>query len=425
MSSVPEARPVGYLALLRGNRSYRLMWAGQVVSLLGDWFGLVASAVLVGRLTGSALAVSGLFLVRMLPPFLMSPIAGVAADRYDRRLLLVGSDLIRAVTVLGFFLVREPSDVWLLYALTAVQLSLTGVFFPARNALLPMVVGERELGTANALGATSWSVMLALGAALGGLVAGQFGVRVAFAIDATSYLLSAALLMSIPGRFRPTSDRTNLSVWSAGREYFDGLTYLWRHREVLFVSLHKAIFGLTMGGALQVVQVTLAQTVFVIGEGGSTSLGLMYAMAGVGTGVGPIVARRLTGDDPAKLRRMIIVGYLSAAVGLAIIAPLASFAVVLVGIFIRGFGNGVNWVFSTQLLMMQVPNDVRGRVFSTEFAAFTLAQAVGTAIGGWAIDFAGFGLSQIVITLTMLPLIPGALWVWWIRRHPVGPPAAP
>jgi MFS family permease len=148
----------------------------------------------------------------------------------------------------------------------------------------------------------------------------------------------------------------------------------------------------------------------------------MYAMAGVGTGVGPIVARRLTGDDPAKLRRMIIVGYLSAAVGLAIIAPLASFAVVLVGIFIRGFGNGVNWVFSTQLLMMQVPNDVRGRVFSTEFAAFTLAQAVGTAIGGWAIDFAGFGLSQIVITLTMLPLIParsgcgGSGAIRWDRR---------
>jgi len=411
---------VGYLEVIRNNRSFRLLWLAQVVSLLGDWFGLVASATLVAQLTGSAMAVGGLFVVRMLPPFLISPIAGVAADRYDRKGLLIAADVIRALTVVGFFFVREPAHVWLLYSLTATQLALSGVFFPARNAILPTVVSARELGTANALGATTWSVMLALGAALGGFVAGRFGVYAAFAVDAVSYLVSAALLLMIRGRFRAPDSGTDRSVWAAGREYFEGLGYLRRHRDILFTAMHKALFGLTMGGALQVVQVTLAQGVFVIGEGGSTSLGLMYATAGIGTGIGPLVARRFSGDDRGQLRRWIVAGYLLAVLGLAIISPLLSLPIVLLGIFVRGLGNGVNWVFSTQLLMMFVPSEVRGRVFSTEFAAFTLAQAVSTAVGGWVLDHAAVGLQQIVLVLALLPLIPCGAWVLWIRRSSEG-----
>jgi MFS family permease len=351
----------------------------------------------------------------MLPPFLVSPAAGVAADRNDRKLLLVASDLARMVVALGFLVVREPGQVWLLYALTAVQMGLSGVFFPARNALLPSLVSDRELGSANALGAVTWSVMLALGAAVGGLVAGRFGVYTAYAVDAATYLVSAALLLPIPspGRTRRDGDR---SVRSAVGEYLEGLRYLGRHRDLLFTSMHKALFGLAMGGAFQVVQVMIAQTVFVVGAGGSTGLGTMFAVAGLGTGVGPIVARWLTGDRPERLRSAIVVAYLLVALGIAVIAPLHSLAVVLVGVFLRGLGGGINWVFSTQLLMMGLPSEVRGRVFSTEFAAFTLGVALSTAVGGWALDHAGVGLQTVLVVLAVLPLVPGALWAWWLSR---------
>ena len=323
----PASRPVGYLELLRVNRRFRLLWSGEVVSLLGDWFATIASAILVADLTGSGLAVGGLFVARMLPPFLVSPVAGVAADRFDRRRLLIVCDLARMVTVLGFLLVREPSQVWLLYALTAIQLGFTGFFFPARNAILPSLVGVRELGTANALAATTWSVMLALGAALGGLVAGRFGVDAAFVVDAATYLVSALLLGAIPGDYQPPGepDRT---VRAAVRQYLAGLRYLGRHREVLFTASHKALFGFCMGGAMQVVQVVLAQQVFVIGAAGSSTLGLMYAVAGAGTGVGPILVRRFTGDDRGRMRRAIVGAYAVTAVGLAVIAPLTSLPLV-------------------------------------------------------------------------------------------------
>ncbi len=408
---------MGYAALVRGNSDFRHLWLGQVVSLLGDWFTFVASATLVAELTGSGLAVGGLFVARMLPPFLVSPVAGIVADRVDRRRLLICTDLVRAVLVLGFLLVRTPGQVWLLYAVTALQMAASGFFFPARNAILPALVSNRELGTANALSATTWSVMLAMGAAAGGAAAGAFGPRPAFVVDSLSYLASAALLSGIVARTRPEAegDRT---LRGALAQYAEGLRYLARHREVLFIALHKAAFALTMGGALQVIQVALAQRRFVIGEGGGTALGLMYAVAGVGTGIGPLLAHRLTHDRVSSLRRAILAAYVLTAAGLAVMAPLAGFGIVLAGILIRGLGGGVNWVATTHLLMRLVPDRVRGRVFATEFGLFTLAQAASTAAGGWALDHSGLGLSAMIAVLAAALLVPAVLWTARLLRHP-------
>lgn len=414
------AGPVGYLALVRGNANYRHLWIGQIISLFGDWFNLIASAALISQLTASGLAVGGLFVVRMLAPFLISPLAGVAADRYNRKWLLILADLSRAVVVLGFLLVRTPEQVWLLYALTAVQLAISGVFFPARNAILPDIVSRGELGAANALSSSTWSVMLAIGAALGGLVAGEWGIYPAFVIDALTFLLSAAVIARISYRWEPPMEG-DTSIRAGFRQYVDGLRYLKNELDILFIALHKAAVALTINGAFQVIQVVLAEQVYVIGEGGGTSLGLLYAVAGVGTGIGPIAARVFTGDRDRQLRVFLALSYLLTVVGIAITAPLAGFGMVLFGTFLRAFGGGINWVFSTQLLLQLVPDRVRGRVFSSEFAMFTLANAAGTAAGGWALDSTSLGISTLLWWLAGITLIPGLFWVAWIfggRRAP-------
>ena len=409
-------RSSGYVELVRGNRAFRLLWSGQIVSLLGDWFSLIASATLIGMLTGSAVAIGGLFVVRMLATFLASPLAGVIADRYNRKHLLIATDLLRSIVTLGFLLVHSASQVWLLYVLSALQLGLSGVFFPTRNAILPSLVSERELGAANALSAATWSVMLAFGAALGGLVSGRFGVQTAFVVDAVTYVVSAAILMRIPYRHDRETGRDH-TVAGAGREFRDGLRYLDGHRDVLLTACTKAAFGLIMGGALQVVQVRLAQEVFVLGAGGGTSLGLFYAVGGLGTGLGPILARRFTGDHPPQLRRAIAVAYLLAITGLLVMAPLVTFPIVLLGTFLRTFGGGINWVFSTHLLMQMVPSEVRGRVFSTEFALFTLAMAIGTGVVGWVLDTAWLSISQVISGVAVLLLVPGILWTSWVLKR--------
>jgi len=416
--------PVGYLALVRSNSNYRSLWIGEIISLFGDWFNLIASAALISSLTSSGLAVGGLFVIRMLAPFIMSPPAGVFADRYNRKYLLIISDLTRAAVVIGFLLIRDARHVWLLYFLTAIQLAISGFFYPARNAILPEIVSRNELGAANALSSATWSVMLALGAALGGVVAGQWGIYPAFVIDSLTFLLSAFFISRIIYAPAAKPQDSSVSLRAALAQYWEGLRYLGQNISILAISLHKAAIALTVNGAFQVIQVALVEQKFVIGEGGGTSLGLLYATAGVGTGLGPIFARRFTGDREKPLQAVLALSYGVTVLGLIITMPLQSFGTVLFGSFLRSFGTGINWVFSTQLLLQLLPDRVRGRVFSTEFALLTLANALGAAGAGWAFDNTSLDISQILGIMTALTIIPGALWSLWvfIQRRSITPP---
>jgi len=200
----------------------------------------------------------------------------------------------------------------------------------------------------------------------------------------------------------------------------DGLKYLKDHKDIFAITLHKPAVSLLASGAFQVIQVTLAQQIFVIGENGSTSLGLLYALAGIGTGVGPILARVFTGDRDRPLRYAIALSYLIGVIGLAMTAPLTSFTLVLLGTFVRMLGGGINWTFSTQLLLTWVPDKVRGRVFSSEFAMFTLANAISSAAGGWFLDNTNLGIENIIWWMSGLMLIPGILWFAWITFGKLG-----
>ena len=402
----------GYLQLIRGNRSFRYLWAGQVISLTGDWFNLIASAALIATLTQSGTAIGGLFVVRMLAPFLVSPFAGVVADRYNRRAILIITDVLRCFVVLGFLLVREPQHVWLIYALTAVQAASQGFYFPAWNALLPDITKPGEVGIANALSSATWSVMLAFGSALGGLVAGAVGVYPAFVIDGLTFILSALILLRMP--YQPTLKHASDRSFAAGiRQYIDGLSYLRRHIDTFSIAIQKAILGFFIIGFFQVAQVTIAEQHFPIGEGGSISMGLIYVMAGIGSGLSPILGRNWARDRDRRLRLMIAFGYVCASAGFLICSTLISLPVVLFGALLRGVGGGLVWVLGTQLLLQIVPNEVRGRVFSTEFALYTFFAAISSGTTGRLID-TSLGVSGVLQLGSLILVLPTALWLLWI-----------
>ena len=402
----------GYLGLIKGNRAFRYLWAGQVVSLTGDWFNLIASAALIATLTQSGTAVGGLFVVRMLAPFLVSPFAGVVADRYNRKAILMSTDILRCFVVLGFVLVREPQHVWLIYLLTMVQSASQGFFFPAWNSILPDITRPEELGIANALASATWSVMLAFGAALGGLVSGVVGVYPAFVIDALTFLVSVLIIFRMPyqSSLAPAVDQ---SMMAGIRQYIDGLAYLRHHIDTFAIALQKGILGLMVIGFFQVAQVTLAERYFPIGDGGSISLGLIYVMSGIGSGIGPILGRNWARDRDRHLRLMIALGYITSLVGFLVCSTLISLPVILVGALLRGVGGGLVWVLGTQLLLQIVPNEVRGRVFSTEFAMYTLFAAVSSGTTGALID-TSLGVQGILLLGAALLTIPTVLWCLWI-----------
>ena len=416
-----QTRPVSYGSLIRANSNFRNLWFGQIVSLMGDWFNVIATAILTAQLTNSGMAVGALFVIRALAQFVTGPFGGLLADRFNRKAILIWADVLRCVTVLGFLLVKDVSHLWLLYTLTALQLGISGIFFPTKDAILPDVVAEEEIGTANALTSTTWSTMLALGAFLGGQVTGLWGIAPAIVMDAASYLLSAWFIGRMTYAQTTAKSETALTPAEVFRGYFRGLDYLKEHSSIFIIAVQKASLMLAVSGFNDVLQVELSSKVFVVGEGGSTSLGWLYAIVGVGTGVSPIVARWVTGDRERALRYAIAAGYGFTLFGLALMYPISSLGMVLAGAFFRGFGIAIIWVFSTTLLLKKLPNRVRGRVFGTEFALLTLAGAIGSGLGGWLLDaFAGFTLQSLILLMGTLMLTFGVFWfvngVWGEKK---------
>ncbi|RMF01070.1 MAG: MFS transporter [Chloroflexi bacterium] len=397
-----------YVSLVKNNHDFRHLWFSQIISQLGDWFNLIASASLVAGLSGSGLAIGGLFIARLLPPFVLGPVVGVVADRFDRRKILIASDLLRAVVVLGFLLVRTESDIWLLYVLTVVQLSISAFFEPTRAAILPGIVKYEELVTANALASVTWSSMLALGAALGGLATAALGITSAFIIDAATFLLSAWFItrLSVGVSALPAAKHTAATGWQT---FVDGLRYLWHRPATLMVALLKAASALAFGG-VEIVQVNLAENIFRLGDDASATLGLIYLAVGLGTGLGPVAARRITGDTPRAMYWAILAGFLAMVAGYALLGWAPTLTVVLVATIIRTVGTGINWVFASALLQMTVPSNYLGRVFAFDFAMMTLASSASTLWAGWAADTLGWSPYQISLALAGVSMVTAAAW---------------
>ncbi len=393
-----------YIDLLKRNPNYRNLWLGRVVSNFGDWFNLLASATLITSLSGSGTAISYLFLARFLPVFLMSPFAGVLADRYERRTIMVITDIIRAATVLCFLLIRTPSQIWLLYFLTVVQFVLSALYTPAHSALLSNIVESDDLVTANALDGFTWSTMLAFGALFGGLAASLLGLAAAFIIDAVTFIISALFVLQINSE--PSSELEGASEVRLF-DFIIGLQYLWGRKFLLGISLVKAAGALVWGG-INVLEIPLSQT-FAIGNG-SMTLGIIYAATGIGTGLGPLLIRHRIGDNRPALLRSITVGFVLLTIGVTILGLAGNFGWIIGATLVRGVGTGALWVFSSAILMQLSENKFRGRVFAFEFAALTFTQSLSTLFSGYVMDIWQLNAQQVLLLLGVVSVAMILLW---------------
>lgn len=373
-----------YLQVLRTNRNFRRLWYGQVVSQIGDWLDSVALFTLLLKLTGSGQAVGLLFLAEFLPGAIVSPFAGVVVDRLPRKLVLIASDLGRAALVLLLLLVNSREDLWLLYLAVVAKVSLSAFFEPARSAILPSLCRREELVAANAISGATWSAMLALGAALGGIVAGTLGVRAAFLLDAASFLLSAALIATVRITPGPAHAGVTRARPSALVELRDGLRYVLAHPAVRWLTFSKAIWSL--GGGVLLLLTLYGREIFPLGRDGAISIGLLYAARGVGTGIGPFLALRLGGEGQRFLRRAVAGSFFISAVGYLALSGLTSLPLAALAVLFAHVGGSIQWVFSTSLLQARVPDRLLGRVFASEYAALTLTTALSAYLTGVARD---------------------------------------
>ena len=185
---------------------------------------------------------------------------------------------------------------------------------------------------------------------------------------------------------------------SGWQTFVEGLRYLWQRPPILVLALLKASSSVAFGG-IEIVQVTFAEETFRIGDDASATLGLIYLAVGLGTGLGPLVARRITGDMPPPMYWAILVAYLAMVSGYLLLGISSTLPLVLVGTFVRTIGTGINWVYASSLLQMLVPRRYLGRVFAFDMAMMTLASSASTLWAGWAADSLGWNPHQIALAL--------------------------
>jgi MFS family permease len=397
-----DPKTVGYFRLLKQNPSFRNLWYGQVVSELGDWLNSIAIYALILKLSDSGMAMAGAMMAKLLPIVLVSPIAGIVIDRVSRKKVMIISDLLRFVVVLGFLLVEDQDALWLVYALVIIEISLSGFFEPARSAIIPSLVPKKDLVTANALSGSTWSVMLAFGAALGGGIVYLFGIKTAFILDASTFLLSAWFISKISHREIPQKE--NSQKQSGGLT--DAMRYLLSEPMVLVLSLLKA--GLAVAGGIMTLIPLMASQMLSVSP--SLGIGILYSARGLGAALGPILVRRIFGETASVLQWAIAGAFFLKALSYVFIAHSHNIWTLSLGVGLATLFGSIIWVFSSALIHLSAPDSYLGRVFSFELALLTLVMGFSNWGVGYAADGWEMNIKQIALSMGGLVLIPGLLW---------------
>jgi MFS family permease len=255
-----------FFDLIKQNRNYRWMWLGQVVSEVGDHFNNIAVFSLAMKYTGSGLVITGIMLSRAIPAILVGPMAGVLLDRWDRRRIMIISDLVRALVAFGFMLSLAYPSSTLLYVLSALLMVASPFFTAGRSAILPRIASKQELHTANSMTQTTGWTTLTIGTFAGGASVAQFGFEWAFLLNTLSFLFSALCIMNLsaPGGFKVNRNisLTENDILAPFRDYRQGLAYMARNPLILGIAL-VSVGWATGGGAAQVLFTIFGEVVFI------------------------------------------------------------------------------------------------------------------------------------------------------------------
>lgn len=401
-----------YIDLVRYNHNYRRLWLSQVVSNFGDWFGLLAVYAIITRYSDSEFLLGLIIVIKMMSLAVFSPFAGYITDRFNRRRLMIFCDLARGLVIAGLLLVRSYEMLWLAYALTAIQMMLSAVFEPAKTSSIPNVTTPDELVDANVLSSATWSIIFTMGMGIGGLATAWLGTDLVFILDTLSYVVSAWFIYKavIPQKEMSREERRRTRNPLVGIK--EGLVFLFRNRQILRPSLAKGAFTMFLG-ALVYLLILVSENILMMG---SVGLGLLYAARGVGTGIGPIIGRRIFRNESDWVRAMglcmIFAGLMYLVVG-----STGSIALMLIFVFLAHSASGANWVMSTVLLQRRTPDTFRGRIFSTEWLLFTVTQSASVLTASILLENNILTIRQVILIFAILLAVTGLVWNFTITAR--------
>lgn len=380
------------------NRHFCALWIGQLLSQIGDNFVIVAILFVINTLTDSPLALGMMALAATLPQLFLGLIGGVFVDRLDRKLVMIVSDILRGLAVLTLLLVQRADQLYIFYIVGFVMATVGLFFNPARNAILPNIVGSEILLTANALIQASQIIAVILGASVAGLLIGLLGPGFAFALDSFSFAVSAAAIatMAIPP-VNPKPGKTESRViWD---QLVEGLLFIRHGSRLLHVMLTTAIATLGFGAIMVLGIIYLDDVLGISAEG----FGFLYAVQGLGVVIGGAMIGRLA----SNVRTNRIVGGCMVILGLAIIAfaVVPNYLLVLVAVAIIGLSMVVARAALATLTQSLVPDEKRGRVESAVTMVIGASTSASMALSGVLGNL--IGVQAVFLTAGVITIVAG------------------
>lgn len=400
-----------FFRLLGENRNYRYTWIGQVVSEVGDHFNNIAVFALAMRYGDPGPVLSAVLIARGLPMLVAGPLSGVILDRFDRKKVMIWSDIIRGLVACLFPFCETQSDPWLLYVLSAILMFASPFFTSGRAAILPVIATREELHTANSVTITTQWTNTAIGAFLGGMSVHGFGYGISFFANAMSFFFSAWCIMHlrVPEGFKARrkaviSEADVLKPW---REYAEGLRYLKRTPLILAIAFIGVGWALG-GGAAQILFSLFGEVVY---HKGAQGIGIIWACAAIGLVAGGFFAhwlgKRITFD---QYKWTVPICYTVHGSAYILFSQIHHFGWALLFIGISRAGTAVSSILNNAQILRHVPDEFRGRVFSTmETLTWSTMMLSLMAAGIASLHYSPRQIGTVVGALSVVTVV---VWAW-------------
>ena len=376
----------------------RRLSAARAISVTGSQVAMIALTFQIYELTNSAVWVSAVFLATFAALGILTPIGGWLGDTYDRRMVMIVSDVAAAVVFAALVFADEP---WMLVGLALLATMAEVPFLPASQAAIPNLASDDELAWANGLVSQAFALGITVGPLIGGVLVGAVGTGAAFGINAFSFLVSAALVWSVRGRFQ---ERMAGAARAAKVPFMEGIRLVFRTRILLIVVIAEVVAYSIVGWA-RVADAPLAK-VFGVGSLGFAAL---ISTGGSGMLVGSWVAGRRMGRRPIEIP-LLFFGMLVDGLMIALIGLSPIFVMALIVSVIGGAASGMVNVARQTFFQRAVPDRIRSRVFSVAEVVATASFILGLGTAGPVIELVGvrvaYVLAGVVFVLGALVLLP-------------------
>ena len=401
--------------MLAGRRDLRLVFSAGIISLTGDWILTIGLVYRVYAMTGSTVASALTMASVFAPQVLLGAVAGVFADRWDRKRTMIAADLLLAAGLMPLLLVRGPAQIWIIFAVMFWEGSVEQFFSPAQQAMVPRLVPDDELLTANAVSGQVSNVSRLAGSALGGILAAAGGIVAVTLVDATSFLASAALLALVRTGGRSTSRErgpVRAGLAQVGAELRDGLRLATGHRVLRALMIFALITSVGEG----TMSTLFAPFVEHVLHGTPQDLGLIVGAQAAG-GIAGGMAAAACGPRIRAVRLLCCGAVAFGLVDLVIfLYPLGYVAVwpAIAGMTIVGVPGALTLAGLITLFQRNSEDAYRGRVFGAISAVEGVTILAGTLGAGYLSRLAGIipvlaiqGAGYVVAGLVMLVWLAG------------------